>query len=528
MDLSRLLKRTNSQERPRINPDQERNPRHNRTDRKKRSRGNSGVDMLSLTLIETGTYNTEFLRPYLVSSTRDDVELFADIIAERNGEVNAGDFIGHSAKFVHYANTVTRDDIVDVEDGWNENRFSFVLEVAETQRSVMGAFSENTDLLFNGGFTTIITGYTSLSNGMVSRGGHIADDLRFYITDIQSIRNRDGFIIGNNQAITLTRDDLRGNGRSIQTPTMVRRLDAITAGTNPENIRLDHANRGFHLSRRNNTLPSIYTANILASTIKAGIEEERVIHGRMPSVAGGFGLTRGQNNRYSDVAEDRVQEPGSFTNLLIRSTNYTLNKYFEWDELCGLFDQADDLTTVHLNSTIRNTRQAERGDSSDWDDSTNGGRNAIVATVLKQVLPAMAAECQIASCRILASNCIPVYERDYNDPDFDVIVDNAVFLLDVPPSVQNSLLDKLERSIATHLLPDVSLNNLIELDITVELDWRNDSFFTVAVEGGEPIEFSSAGFASALTSPVISRSREDVMKFNTAANNVLNEVLARI
>ena len=45
-----------------------------------------GLSLLGITLVETGTYDPEFLRPYVVSSTRDDIDQFADVVAEEGAD----------------------------------------------------------------------------------------------------------------------------------------------------------------------------------------------------------------------------------------------------------------------------------------------------------------------------------------------------------------------------------------------------------------------------------------------------------
>ena len=93
-----------------------------------------GLSLLGVTLVETGTYDPEFLRPYVVSSTRDDIDQFADIVAEEGGIITSASVAGIAGRIMSYKHTVTDRDLVEIENGWDEKRFSFIFEVIERER----------------------------------------------------------------------------------------------------------------------------------------------------------------------------------------------------------------------------------------------------------------------------------------------------------------------------------------------------------------------------------------------------------
>ena len=74
---------------------------------------------------------------------------------------------------------------------------------------------------------------------------------------------------------------------------------------------------------------------------------------------------------------------------------------------------------------------------------------------------------------------------------------------------------------------DLSLNNAIDYDIVVELNWRFDSFIYVGIDGGEMLEFPTAGFANALTSPIITTSQETTDVIGQELNSIVNNILGR-
>ena len=170
---------------------------------------------------------------------------------------------------------------------------------------------------------------------------------------------------------------------------------------------------------------------------------------------------------------------------------------------------------------------ARAGEGAGNDNNANAGRNAVFATVLKQTLPGYAVECMIYACRIQASNILSRSEEMDAISGALVTVSDIVWATKLTQDMEDRLADEFEQAIARNILRDLSLNNAIDYDIVVELNWRFDSFIYVGIDGGEMLEFPPAGFANALTSPIITTSQETTDVIGQELNSIVNNILGR-
>ena len=190
--------------------------------------------------------------------------------------------------------------------------------------------------------------------------------------------------------------------------------------------------------------------------------------------------------------------------------------------------EIEDLTEIHQNDSIKqDARQVRAGDGAGWDNNSNAGRNAVFATVLKQALPGYAVESMIYACRIQASNILSRSDELDAIAGALVTVSDIVWATKLTQDMEDRLADEFEQVIARNILRDLSLNNAIDYDIVVELNWRFDSFIYVAIEGGDMLEFPTAGFANSLTSPIITTSQDTTDVIGQELNSIVNSILGR-
>lgn len=501
-----------------------------------------GYTVLAIMLMETGTYNPEFLRPYSVSVDRNDITTIGDIAEENHGMMMSPDLLaGVAGRVLRYSSEVTKRDLVDIENGWDTKRLSFLIEVIEDSRPDFEYTSSNSETV------TYISGWTDRLDIVETRDGVAPpNDLVFYVSNVHRIERQTKRIQTNHQLIVPSYHAMGYGGNDRNDLYVVRPRDVfndeMSKQVTPANSRRLNTSNRLHgtmpkTSRSSNLLPSSY----ISSSINAYVRGET----QRNSMQDGYGnydanRQQGRESVYSKasslLSESTAYERNSFMYLLRQqSSEFSARTTFTWGDLTDIFTQ-DILrvTSMYKRKAVERrdnsrSRWASAGESSNWDNNTNHGYNAVFATALKQSLPGYALESKIYSCRIEATNIISASEERFHSIHGILItVSDVVFIARMPNAhEENILIDQMKSNIASHILRDVSLDNTIDFDIVVDLDWRNDSFIHVGIEGGEMVEFSTSSFSNSLTPPIITTNPDFTDNMVNDLRAVVNEILER-
>lgn len=495
-----------------------------------------GFRVLNVTLIQTGTYNPEFFRPYSTSLSRRDVDEI-ETTMDDNGrrDLIADDLSGMVGRIMRMKSSVSDDDLVDIEEGWDSPRLSFMIEVAEERYN---EFSERS----MEEIVTTISGYTNtidLVETPRSPYGDVAPapDMEFFVTAMHRETRETRRIAANDQIISPAYyRKYNGERRNLYT---LRPKDVFNTEVARENTPIgarpvmaaNHiAGNSPKASRNSNLLPSYY----MASSINAILAGEKQSSG----VIDRFGVPMGESRRerssvYSkaaSVAEETAPlAHNSFLYLLkVRTERYSSTNTFFWEDLEELFGREILRTTRYYKNseTVRDSgRVSHAGDCADWDDNTNGGYNAILATAIKQAAPGIALMYGIYSCRIDATN-IDVYGEDDVIAGSLINVDNVIFTSKLRTLEEEyQRIDNFRDQIARHVLRGASMDNEVSYDVHVELDWRGDTFIDVGIDGGEMIEFSTASYTNSLTSPIITNNQDVTRDIATDFQTIVSKIM---
>ena len=503
-----------------------------------------GLSILGITLVESGTYDPEFLRPYVVSANRDDIDMFSDVVAEEGGQVSSAAVAGIASRIMNYKHSVSDRDLVEIANGWDEKRFSFIFEVIERERDEFDGFNPDKEVV------TYISGFTDCfdiaNRTNVNRGSRssvdifIAPETVFYVSNVRRIERNTRRIKTNNQLIVpayYKNNKYRSSRDELFT---LRPKDVFTTQSvnsimdrNRDVARINNSNKltGSQIkpSRATNLSPASYLAHTVSALTRAETSFNQT------DAYGNYDSQQGQRDSVyskakSMLIEDTAYEANSFLQLLRYNSSFGQDQSFTWREIKEIFGghEIEDLTEIHQNDSIKqDARQARAGDGAGWDNNSNAGRNAVFATVLKQALPGYAVESMIYACRIQASNILSRSDELNAIAGALVTVSDIVWATKLTQDMEDRLADEFEQVIARNILRDLSLNNAIDYDIVVELNWRFDSFIYVAIEGGEMLEFPTAGFANSLTSPIITTSQDTTDVIGQELNSIVNSILGR-
>lgn len=498
-----------------------------------------GYRVLSIRLIETGTYNPEYLRPYSISADSSDMDAIADIALENGrGGIDATAIAGVAGRIMRYSSEVSQRDLVNIENGWNERRLAFQIEVIEEATVDYDLSTRNSEVV------TSITGFTDRFD-IADRTGkpHLPDDLTFYVSNIHRIERETRRITANHQLIF---PNYHNNGhygtRDRNQLYLVRPKDIfqdqLVRERTPRNAeRVNASNTLTGVMPKTSRVSNLSPASYIASSVNAMIRGET-----QRGVDDGFGNFTterriGRDAVYTRAAsllsEETAYANNSFMYLLRgRSNSFNSRSTFDWGDLIDIFGrELPRVVSIYKRKTVsRNEnsrgRWSEAGQCASWDDNESGGYNAVFATALKQALPGYALVANIGSCRIEATNMVDSRDRDLTYGGIMVTIDDVIFTIRPNSLMEEDLLiEQFKEQVAYNILRDVSLNNTIDFDVVVELDWRHDTFVNVGIEGGEMVEFSTAGFTNSLTSPIITTDDSFAEDMAADIKNVVNNIM---
>lgn len=132
--------------------------------------GTRAMNVVRLVVQNTGTYNEQWLRPYVSTGNGDAMHKVGERIGAARGRIDASAFSGISAEIIR-PSAVPETPLM-IANGWGTKRFRFMLQIAiEThigQRSLLS-----------------ISGYTEYSDQ--SYGGHLSPQLKFFINSITEL-----------------------------------------------------------------------------------------------------------------------------------------------------------------------------------------------------------------------------------------------------------------------------------------------------------------------------------------------------
>lgn len=509
-----------------------------------------GLSLLSVDLVVSGTYRQEYLRPYMISTTRDDLNHIADLTDQHGGRVSESGLAGVAGRLMNYSNSVSDQDIIDVENGFDTPRFSFLIDVLEREyddfkrdyREIVTTISGYTDRLDAATRTRTTRGTTNNQQEIL-----VAPDTRFYITNITRVERETALVKTNDQMIFPSY--YRGNnmlGRHtdlyIARPRDVFVVEGVNQRANASGnnaVNINQANKLIGTMPKPSRATNLTPASYLASSINALASAETR---SQISTRGDYGSYDNQGSSRENVVrnaagllvESNGYESNTFLSMLRNKVGrFTTDNVFTWGDLHNIFgyDALENITDVH-NFTMERNRGDNRmsnvdDDIADWNDRENGGRNAVMATILKQAIPAKAFENAILSCSIEATNSLSRTQQLDSYRGINVEVHNVIWSKRCDENEQWRRIKQMEEDIAIGILLDASINNSFEFDISIDLEWRFDSFYRIGIDGGRMMEFTSSGFSGSITTPVLSTSLDLTEHLGRDLRSIVDNVLGR-
>ena len=451
---------------------------------------NRSIRIVRFTMQETGQYEPQFSRPYQPSGNMEAL----DNLTNRITEVTRGDatmridgslISGLSGGLVvPQANWETK---LLIPNGWNERRLRYKLEL-EVHTGLATELYE-------------FQGYSEFFD--VSMSGHINPDMVFYINSFMRInRARDYSGLssaGYRDVVSEAAQIVDGQLHSRETGTAygIRPEDVFVGvqsahasqalqGINEGSVvdtRINRANDVFRTSRVN-SIPSNYLGKV--------IENYRTATNLVD-----FGV--GTDDIYSRAIQSS-HEANPFENPFIRALSDQRGMgsatYFTMNDLVNLDPTAAERTEYFVVEDAGVL--ASVGQTDGWH---RGDLETQLATILTNSVSGLMIANTFVNISFESTN------MTLNAMPFTRILGGVGATMPDMRPFYNNFITRFE----TEILPDITHNNTIPVNMIVEADLYGDTKIQLSIDGGPFIPYISPTFADSIMAPVVTNNANNYM-----------------
>lgn len=502
---------------------------------------------------ESGTYNDMSLRVYN-ADFRDPNLADRFLSATNGGQVISGDTLaGVAGDFLVPSSQPF--GVAKAPNGWGNKMLRFIMHVVVKQPNYTG----DVDVAHK-----MVQGYTDFVG--VDPNGNVAPDMRLYINSVMTYtettiadnygrRTRPRWA-GKEQIISGTPRLSPGQPYS---PTRLMRptdlLDSMTAINACELGAVDAAPfGGFSGGDMAPNMLEDYTTNFATTHV---VKSDRSLTRAPHFVSSVFSAWRDAYREHQD--EDLgVADPTTFYDVysrargkvlnegtvegdpllshLKRETTFSQNEHFTYGELRSICPEIDDpsVTTVMFEREVVRQQthspqgtppglfpeRAQRGDSEGWNNSNT---ETIWATVLANSVPSIMLDSFLTFASFNVTN-----QTTSGMPVVTPLGMNTIMGCSLPDVDLQRFMETFLSRIETEVIRSLSRENLIDYNITMEVDTMGDTRIAISI-GGEPqVMYTVPSFSDASFSPVLAPNANYVGQMSNQFKSFIEDVGSRL
>lgn len=443
-----------------------------------------------LSLVETGTYDDQYFKPYQLIPSQQDLVEFQEL-AYGNTRVSSVGMAGLAGRMLEPR--AQASGAVGIANGWGTRRCRFLMEIqfptglgnyiteyVTGHTDYVGASMMGRRATLDGGMLFSVNNTVSVRNTM-NRSGGTGTFMSSTILDSSHVispvmRDSSSMLTGlSNPVVSLLRpQDIIG-------PMQTMSLPGDTTDTRNMMIGLS-----VKKSRRSNGLPTEYLARAINAV--AASEELQTLQVEGAQNSDVYSGTR---------ARDELREPLAtrdyFLRMLNTQTSFKYERSFTFKELCGLFPNADDIFTFSPRGQLvqKDFFEAVRGGTQSMADC---GPVTMVATKLSTALPAIMIDLLLSEINFEVTN-----ETMGDRPYIKINGHQSFADVDTSPYV-HAFMERLEREI----IPDITNNGNMSIKAFIYVDVLGDTNMKISFAGSPITPYCIPSFSDALFNPIIS------------------------
>lgn len=462
------------------------------------------LQVVAFRIIETGTYNTQFSRPFMTDMNE---ETMNKVIAGANQAMETGKQI--TPTLLAQVNdgkpivtpTTQVEGAVEIPQGWSERRFRFLLTL---------------DVHYAVGSVNRFH-YTGYSSHMDYSHGHNLDpSMTFFINSVlrtatTKMMTPTQGLVQTERAVTSRHMIADANWQGAFQPQqkfMMRPEDVYMQMTTQEfmtgnDIIVDTRNMSQTNAAMSN-LTNGLTHNFAASIMNAYAKASRVAptYGNDDQCLTDAMRLLQVNNTNDDnplvAAVANVRGSG------IMQNNFTINDLMSIDPNAYNMIEFTPLTAEDSHYIH------QAGQSNPW---TGADAHTMAAVKISQALPALMAVTMIQNVRLVSTNHTP-------DGQPRTTITGLGFNQANLPQRNQTLADRFENEIVR----DISFNNRLGYYLEISADSIGETRIKISLDGYPVEEFVTPSFADNLLTPIITTQQNNFVRIASDFNALLNEL----
>jgi hypothetical protein len=439
------------------------------------------INIVKLVIQETGTYNTQFRRPYETTLDREIVDVLTERVSRSGSdEITGSTVTGIASSMVKP--TAAPQSVISIPNNWEERRLRFFLEVR-----VATNFSSNISYFFQG--------YTNYLG--VTPSGTLDESMVFHINSFIKVSRHEkytpaGLIVQDyvtDSANILDSDSAR-NPDAPYTPTLLMRPEDIFSGMqsariseaytylsnqNMNDLRLNLT--GSVKSRKSNNVPTSYVARIVDSYNT----------GMVNSVASQ--TAKDTYSKARDFTGEGELAQNEFLSELARVKGVNKVSNFTINDLCRIDPNTPNVTSyTNMGSAIHQLHH--HGQTEYW---TSANLETQIATTLCNSIPALMMELMIQKISFRSTN------HDIGGR-MTTIIEDALTLNN---TIMSNSLEIFKRRFETEIMYDLTHCNDELYTVQILSDLYGDTYITLSLGNSPVVTFNSPSFCDSLLTPVM-------------------------
>lgn len=457
-----------------------------------------GIRVTKLIMMETGTHNEQYRRPYSTSITGHTRNM---ILERLNGAENytpqqlgtvAGGFITPTAQ---------PEKKIDIIGGWNSRRMQFILEVERISQ-------------LGGGYKEVFMGYTDYDG--VSQSLHIDPKMVFYINSTASVKQYLGSVgVGGRQFETSVLNNshvlVSNDWNGIYTKERENRM-------RPEDVyaQMAVAELGNVIDPRDTyddraVLSAIPTFSDRANNSSATYMS-RVLTGYTKAIRGSD-INASSTSQF-DSARGIMHEPlishNSFM-VAMQQVNGGRGHSFSYGDLLQIDPNADNIKVVILLDSRTRAQTHQAGQTANWGASD---LETVSASILSNSVPSLMMELTMSKMAFMATN------RNFG-AEVTVMLGDARSFVSADLS---AYMDIFVTRLKTEILPIISYNNEIDFELEMVIDLLGETWLKLSMNGQPSVDYVTPSFCDALMVPIVTNN--PMLATNIATDfNLLGDTL---
>lgn len=457
-----------------------------------------------LILMETGTYNPFFQRPWESHFDQGTVDNFTDRLSEMGAssikKVTPEIFTGLSSNFMHPSTSPQK--MIHMPSGWDEKRLRFLLEV-----EVVDTIGAGTIYYFQG--------YSDY-HGVGVQKGSIDPEMIFIINS---------FIRVNRFNVTSThgagvKDVITESAQIINGAIYQDNTDDVNFKMRPSDVFTGM--HSAHLQNNYEDKDSVYDSRIaLQASDSIRSNRSNNIASRYLSTIinahryatdeyDGFGQ---ESNTIFEQSGARSYEDSPNHNIFLRALSHLAGRVnvttFRLNDLIKIDSNTVNVTHhMALNANAK-SRLPKMGESANWNSRDN---ETVMASILINSIPAFMADNFLVGVHIRSTN--------YEGSIMTQVIDYNSFV----NTDMSRYIEKFVDSIERQVINDITYNNQISYMLEMKVDLLGTTIVSISQNGNPEVVYTVPSFCDSLLSPIITSNQETFYNLTNDVEHLLNTI----